>query len=631
MPNGLNQQVQLGGQDTARRKELLQRRLEIVQRKRELLQGQQQMQQQAATPQQAQDPGFIGGLGQAFTGGVEEAARATAESSRAFREGKIGRGESFGEQLAAGAQQLLLPAARVGEAAIAPAVEFATEAFQKASEPIANLLEASARNRGVLEPIRQSIGGTLEDAEQELKSFQQELQDNPEFARKVALYAGATEAAAAPLAALPTAKAVAPVARATVEAAKPVVKAGIRQVERGVEAVKTARQARLEEKAKTAVAQIIQGEKKDIPAAQQALGQIDTVGVKSFEDLSGRLKEGVSSLAKSVDDDLLGTGVIVKPADAVLVQTVGGKTVSTNFLKKAFAHLEELYTKTDAPVDLERIKQLAAKAETQGLNLKEFNDLAREYGVEFKPKAFSKLGDPLTSVNAQSFENVRKGMKNTLRQLVPDAKLRTAITETDKQIASMLQTKKLIDKMQKAADKLEQKVRERGFGEAAGRALGRAIDVVTFGGARGLLTSFIPSNVGNKILNSLDLQDALQKNLKILNKANKAKTPEATAKALNELPVKRDVGSVSEARTPGLEGDRQIMRPGTPGAVNSIKMLDNGDIDTNLGIFKRRSGTSKDQIKNIIKNEEEFGNNSELISRVVDGNMVDVPENLRLK
>jgi len=73
---------------------------------------------------------------------------------------------------------------------------------------------------------------------------------------------------------------------------------------------------------------------------------------------------------------------------------------------------------------------------------------------------------------------------------------------------------------------LGNKIKERGLLEKAGRLAGKAVDFVTLGATRGFLTAFIPGNVGNKVLNSIELQTALKKNLSKLDKINKIKEGE---------------------------------------------------------------------------------------------------------
>ena len=90
-------------------------------------------------------------------------------------------------------------------------------------------------------------------------------------------------------------------------------------------------------------------------------------------------------------------------------------------------------------------------------------------------------------------------------------------------------------KMEAAVLKLENKIKKRGLLEKIGRSLGRTVDVVTGGSLRGFLTSFLPSNIGNKVLNSLDLQNLLSKNLTKLEKLVGSGTDEEIIKFVDDL------------------------------------------------------------------------------------------------
>ncbi|MEK7112553.1 MAG: hypothetical protein AAB875_04445, partial [Patescibacteria group bacterium] len=115
------------------------------------------------------------------------------------------------------------------------------------------------------------------------------------------------------------------------------------------------------------------------------------------------------------------------------------------------------------------------------------------------------------------YENVRKGVKDTLRNLLPDDKAKLI----DKNLSEHINTKELVQKMEEKVNSLSQKVSDRGLIEKVGRLTGKTVDVATGGFVKGALTSFIPSNVGKKVMNSLDLEKNLSKNLKLIEKADK--------------------------------------------------------------------------------------------------------------
>jgi hypothetical protein len=269
-----------------------------------------------------------------------------------------------------------------------------------------------------------------------------------------------------------------------------------------------------------AARKVIQGKPQDVSAGLKTLKEIDIEGVETYKDLSKVLNERVKTLSQSVDDQLDDVKITSKLDDLSVESMVGDQKVSFNYVKQALDDLVELYTKTTSPNDLARIKQLITKAQSTGLSAKELNTIAREYGIEFGRKAFSaRTGEPLTSVNAQSFENVRSGVKSTVRNLMPN----DGTKAIDAQIADTITTRRLVDQMAVKVSNLEQQVMQRGLIENIGRRLGQVIDVATFGGLKAFISKlFFPSNVGLKKMNSLDLQNMLQENLKTIQNVSNA-------------------------------------------------------------------------------------------------------------
>jgi hypothetical protein len=270
------------------------------------------------------------------------------------------------------------------------------------------------------------------------------------------------------------------------------------------------------------IGKILQGKPSDIGSGTRALQLIDIQGIKTYSDLSQVMKSKIENLARAVDEKL-GVDETPQTLSELTVKTnVGGKIVSSNYVKMALDGLKEVYQKSNDPANAERINQIIEKADNTGLTAKEVNYIAREFGTEFGTKAFSaKTGEALTSINATGYENIRSGVKNTARQLMPDAGTKAI----DKQIADLYNTKRLTDKMVEKVNSLEQRVEKRNWIEKSARAAGIAVDLITFGGVKAFVTKlFFPSNVGLKTLNSLDLEAQLTKNLKIIDKLNNAKT-----------------------------------------------------------------------------------------------------------
>jgi len=266
----------------------------------------------------------------------------------------------------------------------------------------------------------------------------------------------------------------------------------------------------------TVVGKIVQGKTRDISKAKKALSTIDTTGVKTYSELGEKIDDGIEALAKKVDDSLEKADIgALKPKDLVTTTKVGSKTVKQKFVNDAINQLDELYKKIKDAPSLARIQELKTKLSKEGLTLKELNDLAREYGREFKNKAFSKVSqEPLTSVNAQAFENTRKGIKNVVRSKMPD----DVTKMLDQRMSEMFNTSHLVRKMEEKVNSLYQRAKKRGILEKVSRKVADVVDAATFGTVSGFVSRLLPSNVGLKVMNSIDLENALSKNLKKLDK-----------------------------------------------------------------------------------------------------------------
>lgn len=264
------------------------------------------------------------------------------------------------------------------------------------------------------------------------------------------------------------------------------------------------------------VGRITQGTKKEIVAAKQALKKLDTTKVKTFEDLKNLSDDAIGAIAKKQDDLLDKTPALVKLSQ--FTKKVGDR--EQNFVKRAIEQLQEVYDKTEDLVKLNEINILEKKVLKEGITAREVNSLARRFNQDM-PNAFSKIGEPLTSVNKVASENVRKELKKDARSLLPKkAGGKTASELLDDQMTNLFTLKRTSEKMEGTVQKLYNKVKKRGLLERAARKAGLAIDVATFGTVRGFLTSFLPSNIGNKVLNSIDIEEQLIKNLKQLDKLN---------------------------------------------------------------------------------------------------------------
>lgn len=301
------------------------------------------------------------------------------------------------------------------------------------------------------------------------------------------------------------------------------------------------------EMAANTAGKVLQGDTGEAALGAKVLGGIDTSGVKTYEDLSGVLQKNIKENLAKVDTEFAASPKPVKleSLDQKITGEVGGIKVNAkaNYVKTALSHLQELYQKTNDVQELANIKALIAKAKKVGLTPTEVNGIARKYGTEFGTKAFSaRTGDPLTSVNARSYENVRTGVKETARALLKTDEAKSL----DKNTSDMIKVKRLSDQMQEKVNKLTQRVQQRNVVEKIARGLGQVIDFATFGGPKAFIQKlFFPSNVGLKTMNSLDLEGQLSKNLRLIKSFEKgddttfANTVINVLKSVNNLPQAR--------------------------------------------------------------------------------------------
>jgi len=284
------------------------------------------------------------------------------------------------------------------------------------------------------------------------------------------------------------------------------------------------------------VGQVAQGKTTDIKPFTRGLATIKTKGITSYADLNAKASEGIASMVKQQDNILAKDTTLRKLQQLALPVKTETGTISHNYVKDAIDQLTELYSKTNDVANLARINNIAAKLDPMkgtGLILKEVNQIARDYGSEIGNKAFSKItGEPLTSVNAQTFENTRSGVKETVRNLLPDEQSRTL----DSMISDLYTVKDLTGKMTEKVNALTQKLQTPTVLQKIGQTLGKVVDVSTGGGIKALSRELLGiGNAVNQPLNALELQGLLEKNLSIIESALKQKTDAGFLKEITPL------------------------------------------------------------------------------------------------
>lgn len=348
--------------------------------------------------------------------------------------------------------------------------------------------------------------------------------------------------------------------------------------------------------AEEAAGQIAQGKIEDAPAVQKAIGIIPDAAlskVNTYSDLSNAINDQIKPLVQEVDT-ALDTDPTKRPiSEYTTTVGEGANATKINYVQEAINNLKELYTTTSDVDGLSYIKDLQTKTEglagtdgkiiknASGLSYKDVNDLSRKYNVEFGSKAFSKTtGDALTSVNAQKFENIRKGLKETARQGLQGDVAKAA----DAKLSTLYDAKKTIDKMKQKVNTARQKaVKPTAVQKIAGGVV-KAADIVTGG-------------LGKAILKEGAKQIGLESRSDVLSpteiEANLPKNIEAIRMSAANAPV-RIVEDATQLQIARLKGQTLTPKQKIAALQNVKDTVVNYLVDHKLGIDKIKAVTSVD-------------------------------------
>lgn len=343
--------------------------------------------------------------------------------------------------------------------------------------------------------------------------------------------------------------------------------------------------------------EILQGEAKDIPRGQKVLKAIDTSGIKTYADGVNALNQHIENLSAQQDDLLSKDTSPRKAKDLGLSMTVGNKTIKNNYVTDAINQLDNFYKKTGNVVEEEKLSQLKSKAKTEGLNSKEVNDLARTHGRTLN--GYNANGELASGLSKQAAENTRAGLKNTVRQFGGKES-----EQIDKNISDAIRVRDLFQNTAEKVNTLQQKIQQRSLGEKAGYLAGKAINFIGMGSPKGIVEAMIPRGQGLKVLNALDLESKLQKNLKILTDIGDKKVPESTLierleKFLNQNVNQKSLSSdLSPPQINTTAKINQNILPNIPQKLNKgqvpLGVLGTIAAGTGLGVAMGKVGNSSE-------------------------------------
>lgn len=291
-----------------------------------------------------------------------------------------------------------------------------------------------------------------------------------------------------------------------------------------------------------------QGNISDIPKVKAAIGSavndasgnqisapLDTTGVKTYSDLNSAVKDKIAELSKTQDDVIKsGNNSPLKIQQLALKEPVTGSTpVIHNYVIDALNNLKELYSKSNAPADLARINNLDSQLDPikgEGLTPVQVNNIAREYGTEFRSKAFKANGDPTTSVNGQAYENTRTGLKNTVRSLLPDQ----TSTAIDKQMSSLYTLRDLTDDMKNKVNAATQRLQTSSVFQKVGGNIGKVLKITGIGDIATKMLG-LDKLPGEQTLSPIELESKLSGNISKLQDALNTKDDVSFATKLKNI------------------------------------------------------------------------------------------------
>lgn len=268
----------------------------------------------------------------------------------------------------------------------------------------------------------------------------------------------------------------------------------------------------------------ILGGKKDIkPETIKAITELPIEQIKTQEGFKNAINTRIKNLAEKMDDFVTKN---YTQADDVNKYTksfnlADGQSITENPISNAVQDLAKFYNETGDTSSLAKVINLQQKISTGGITKQEINTLAREYGSEFKKKAFGVTGEPLTSLSAGRYENTREALKGAFREGLPKE-----IVDYDKRMSGLYDARINVDKNIERVNSLKRVLKERGLLEKMSIGLFNFVDLLSFGSikgiSRGLVKSLVPDFAKNR-LDALEVEGLLNKNLKkLVSEAKKA-------------------------------------------------------------------------------------------------------------
>ena len=259
--------------------------------------------------------------------------------------------------------------------------------------------------------------------------------------------------------------------------------------------------------------------------------------IKTYKQLEDAIKNTKRQII-SEEDELL-KQYPDKITDWTTKQTVkwiGDQTdeVTRDYIDEGIELLKK-YNKND-PAALKELEILQNTKNTQWLTRLEAKQIARTLTSKLSKKFYNSNDELRNSMSAESYETIRKWIQNAVRDRLPNDTLKNL----DIEYSNLRGFEDLTDDMAEKVNTLTQKLKKQWIFEKIWRKVGDTINRVTGKSIKWLVEKFLPSNMWNKINNSIDIQNELSKNLSKLvdlnaaiDKLNWTLTSNASQKAIN--------------------------------------------------------------------------------------------------
>lgn len=248
-------------------------------------------------------------------------------------------------------------------------------------------------------------------------------------------------------------------------------------------------------------------------------GVKNTKSIKTYDELEDVIKNTKRQIINE-EDDLL-KQYPDKITDWTTKQTVKWIWDQTDEVTRDYIdewiELLKKYNKND-PAALKELEILQNTKNTQWLTRLEAKQIARTLTSKLSKKFYNSNDELRNSMSAESYEAIRKWIQNAVRDRLPNDTLKNL----DIEYSNLRGFEDLTDDMAEKVNTLTQKLKNTTFLEKVGRKVWDAINRVTWKSIKWLVEKFLPSNMWNKINNSIDIQNELSKNLSKLVDLNAA-------------------------------------------------------------------------------------------------------------